>query len=69
MSLYQITFSFLDPTTAMGTISAASEEEAINILKAQLESQVQGLTIDSIEEVTPEQIALAETDAATDSVN
>lgn len=69
MALYQITFSFLDPTTAMGTISANSEEEAINILKSQIESKVQNLTIDSVEEIDMDQVILGETEAASDTIN
>lgn len=69
MALYQITFSFLDPTTAMGTVTANSEEEAINILKAQIESKVQNLTIDSVEEIDMDQVTLGETEAASDTIN
>lgn len=60
MKLYSITFSFLDPTKAMGTIAANSEEEAVNNLKAQLEGKVESLVIESVEEVTVE-AASAET--------
>ena len=69
MALYQITFSFLDPTTAMGTVTANNEEEAINILKAQIESKVQNLTIDSVEEIDMDQVILGETEAASDTIN
>jgi len=69
MALYQITFSFLDPTTAMGTISANSEEEAINILKSQIESKVQNLTIDSVEEIDIDQVTLGSTEAASETIN
>ena len=69
MALYQITSSFLDPTTAMGTVTANSEEEAINILKAQIESKVQNLTIDSVEEIDMDQVILGETEAASETIN
>lgn len=69
MSLYQITFSFLDPTTAMGTVTANTEEEAINILKAQVESKVQNLTIDSVEEIDMDQAILGGTEVASDTIN
>lgn len=64
MKLFQITFTFKDPTTAMGTFAANSEEEAVNNLKAQLEGQVEDLVITEIEELEaefePEQIAATE---------
>lgn len=69
MTVYQITFSFLDPTTAIGTVTANSEEKAINILKAQIESKVQNLTIDSVEEIDIDQVILGETEAASDTIN
>lgn len=69
MALYQITFSFLDPTTAMGTVTASSEKEAINILKAQIESKVQNLTIDSVEEIDMDLAILGETEAASETIN
>ncbi len=54
MKFYQIIFSFMEPVQAAGTFKADSEEEAINLLKNQLEGQVENLVIDKIEELTPE---------------
>ena len=54
MKFFQITFSFMEPTESVGTFKAASEEEAVNILKSQLEGQVENLVIGTITELTPE---------------
>jgi hypothetical protein len=54
MKVYEIVFSFLDPTQAMGTIEADSPEEAVNKLRAQLEEAspaIKDLIIESIKEV------------------
>lgn len=66
MKLFEITFSFLDPTKAVGTFAAESEEEAINNLKAQLEGNVERLEIESIEEVDFQPLTAQE---AEESVN
>ena len=68
MKLFEITFSFLDPTKAVGTFAAESEEEAINNLKAQLESQVERLEIEAVEEVEFPTITPAETEEAVSKV-
>lgn len=47
--IYEIVFSFLDPTQAMGSFAADSEEDAINKLKENIGPHVQQLTIDSVE--------------------
>lgn len=54
MKIYQITFSFLDPSRAMGTIMADTPEEAVEKLKAEIEANspsISDLTIESVEEV------------------
>jgi hypothetical protein len=54
MRVYQIVFSFLDPSKAMGTIMAESEEEAISKLKSDIEENSPGIgdiEIISVEEV------------------
>lgn len=68
MKFFEITFSFLDPTKAVGTFAAESEEEAINNLKAQLESQVERLEIEAVEEVEFPTITPAETEETVSKV-
>lgn len=68
MKLFEITFSFLDPTKAVGTFAAESEEEAINNLKAQLEGQVERLEIEAVEEVEFPTNITAETEEAVSKV-
>lgn len=69
MKVYQLTFSYLDPATAVATITAANEEEAVNIVKANLEPHVKDLVINSVEEMTEEKTALAEAETPSETIN
>ena len=51
MKLYNIIFSFLEPTQAVATVGADSQEEAIQKLRSEAEQQVQGLEIIEVIEV------------------
>lgn len=49
MKIYEIVFSFLDPTKAMGTFTAETEEEAVKKLKENIGPHVKELEIESVE--------------------
>jgi uncharacterized secreted protein with C-terminal beta-propeller domain len=49
---YEIVISFLEPSQAVVTLHASSEEDAVNKLKAELEGQVENLTILNIKEIS-----------------
>lgn len=49
MKIYEIVFSFLDPTKAMGTFTAETEEDAVEKLKENIGPHVQELEIVSVE--------------------
>lgn len=54
MKVYQIVFTFLDPSRAMGTIMADTPEEAVEKLKADIEANspgIENLKIESVEEI------------------
>jgi hypothetical protein len=53
MNLYQIVISFLEPTQAVVTIGADTQEEAIQKLREEAEPQVSGLEIVSVIELGP----------------
>lgn len=61
MRIYQIVFSFLDPTKAMGTIMAESPEEAIEKLKKDIEEN--SPSISDIEVISVEEVVSSETPA------
>lgn len=48
MKIYEIVFSFLDPTKAMGTFTAETEEEAVNKLKENIGPHVKELEVESV---------------------
>lgn len=51
MNLYQILISFLEPTQAVVTIGADTQEEAIQKLQKETETQLSGLEIVSVIEL------------------
>ena len=44
MKIYEIVFSFMDPSKAMGTVMADSEEEAIEKIKSDIAENSPGIT-------------------------
>jgi ribosomal protein L20A (L18A) len=66
MKIYEITFSFMDPSKAMGTIAANSPEEAVEKIKADIAENSPGIEdfkVISIKEVAevPEELSPART--------
>lgn len=53
MNLYQIVISFMEPSQAMVTIGAETQEEAIQKLREEAEQQVSGLEIIQVIELGP----------------
>lgn len=55
MKLYQVVFTFLDPSKAMGTVAANSEEEAKEKIRADIEENnpqlLETLVFESVIEV------------------
>lgn len=52
--MYQITFSFLDPSRAVGTVLAETPEEAIEKIKGDIESncpQIRDFTVIEVQEL------------------
>lgn len=61
MKIYQIVFSFLDPSKAMGTIMAETPEEAVEKLKKDIEEN--SPSISNIEIISVEEVLSSETPA------
>jgi len=51
IKVYQIIFSFLEPSQAVATFPGNTPEEAISKLKEQLKDQVSAVEIDEIQEL------------------
>jgi hypothetical protein len=52
MKIFQLTVSFIEPTEAVITLKADTEEEAIARVKAEMEGQVQDLVVKEIKDVS-----------------
>ncbi len=66
MKLYEIVFTFLDPSQAMGTVMADSAEEAIEKIKndiAENSPGIEDLKIVSVTEVVDHPVASEDIDA------